>query len=295
MRTSAAGTVNSGVSSASRTATCGVLLSLCSSAAAAGQSVAESATDSTDPQPNTQQVNGIQTFMLPGGTVFQRQIVGESESKGVVAGGERLIYSNTKGLYSAKITPGYLVADDISTTAPDGCTLSRFTFQVTGKGNPSLPAAPYGVSWALYENCPNSWPEVYRPQLIIDGTEGSADFPDGDPRTIEFIPPEPVTIPTNFWLGFTFTGDNAGMVVGAPAFEGHTADVIDFPGFACNTDLGGFPSQPHASFNAEVFGAGCAPWPRDSTTPAAGQQSVVHVTQRLVLTGGKVSRRRAVT
>ncbi len=203
-------------------------------------------------------VPGIQTFKLPAGTVFKRHVVGERGRDGSVAGDERVIYSNTKGTYAVALPPRALIADDISTTAGDDCPLSRYTFQVTGKVDPSGVGGPYAVEFALYHVCPGvASPNMCRPWEIT-GTMGYASFPDDAPRTIEFVIPGTVPIPTTFWLGLSVSRANAGVIMGAPAMEGFSGDVFDYPWSACDADLGGFPDVPHASFNAELFGgAGC--------------------------------------
>ena len=40
-----------------------------------------------------------------------------------------------------------------------------------------------------------------------------------------------VSLLTNMWFGVTFSRANAGVVVGAPAEVGFSADVIDIAGF----------------------------------------------------------------
>jgi hypothetical protein len=73
---------------------------------------------------------------------------------------ETLIYSNTRGRVVIPIQAGFLVADDIATIAPDGCPLTRFTFQVMGNANGSvIEDRPYTVTYALYDTCPAALPE----------------------------------------------------------------------------------------------------------------------------------------
>jgi len=69
---------------------------------------------------------------------------------------EKLIYSNTLGQIIAQVPANALLADDISTIAPNGCTLSRYTFQVTGQGNPEDVGGSYQVEFSLYDHCPNA-------------------------------------------------------------------------------------------------------------------------------------------
>ena len=192
---------------------------------------------------------------LAPGTVFERTVVGTDVSP-VAAGGGRLIYSNTHG--SLAIAPGAdnLIADDIATTAAQSCELGYFEFDVTGRADPAKPGGPYSVRFALYDRCPGSIPTSEHVNAVIPGTEGEVSFPDERLRTIVFVPPNSsaILLPATFWLGMSFSTDNAGIVIGAPAFEGHSDDAFYFPGaVACISNFGGFPWQPHGSFNARVF------------------------------------------
>ncbi|MCH7596942.1 MAG: hypothetical protein IID35_10320, partial [Planctomycetes bacterium] len=193
-------------------------------------------------------------YPVPRGTFFQRHVVDDATS-GVAVGVERRIYSNTEGRVFAALGGGRPVADDITTTAPHNTVLGRYTFQVTGKANPAGQGGPYSVEFALYNQCPQSVRSADRPGLVVPGTAGIANFPDDAPRQIELVVPGDVTarLPTNFFLGVKLSHDNVGILMGAPAFEGHSDDSWDFPPFACASHLGGFPERPHASFNAEIF------------------------------------------
>ena len=185
---------------------------------------------------------------------FTRHVVG---ADGATAGapGERLVYRNTLGTFGAALGAGRLVADDISINAPDGCKLRRLEFPVLGTVDPNGTGGPYSLIFALYSNCPNSVPSASRPALIIPNSAVRLDFPDDEPRLISFVPPEgaDVVLLTNVWLGFTFSRGNAGVMVGAPAMVGFSADAHDFPGFSCYANFGGFPDYLHASFNAQIY------------------------------------------
>jgi hypothetical protein len=76
---------------------------------------------------------------------------------------------------------------------------------------------------------------------------------DSVPRYIDFPAVGNVPLPTNMWFGVKFNRNNAGMVVGTPPMTGFSCDQYDYPGFACDADAGGFPGQPQASFNLEIF------------------------------------------
>ncbi|MDO8631534.1 MAG: hypothetical protein Q7R41_13695, partial [Phycisphaerales bacterium] len=186
-----------------------------------------------------------------------------------VSGGpnERLIYSNTLGINAIRFGNGQLVSDDITTTAPVGCNLTRFRFQVLGRVISTDPGGPYTVRYSLYTTCPQAVTPAQRTHYTDDplpntgikirGTDGEITFPDDGPRTVEHVVDanNPVAIPTNLWLGISFTRTNCGTIVGAPAMVGHSPDNMDFTGtLACNAYLGGFPEQPHASFWAEMSG-----------------------------------------
>ncbi|MDO8632806.1 MAG: hypothetical protein Q7R41_20175, partial [Phycisphaerales bacterium] len=181
--------------------------------------------------------------------------------------GERLIYSNTLGINTIRFGNGQLVSDDITTTAPVGCNLTKFSFKVLGKVISTDPGGAYTVRYSLYNTCPQSVTSTQRAHytdealpntgIKIRGTDGEITFPDDAPRIVEHIVTDPsaVPIPTNLWLGISFTRANCGTIVGAPAMVGHSADIMDFTGsLACNSFLGGFPERPHASFWAEMYG-----------------------------------------
>ncbi|MFH1110489.1 MAG: hypothetical protein V1790_15015 [Planctomycetota bacterium] len=197
---------------------------------------------------------------IPEGAVFERHLVGGPEDTNVAGSSvERLIYSNTLGTFGVRLGAGNLVSDDIATTVPNGCKLRRYEFPVVGKVDPAGIGGPYTVDFALYRSCPGSVSVASRPGLIIPGTQGQSRFLDDVPRLISFVAGPNVSLQTNMWLGVRFSRGNAGVVVGAPALVGFSADSYDYPGFPCNADFGGFPDQPHASFNAEIYAdAGCS-------------------------------------
>lgn len=171
---------------------------------------------------------------------------------------ERLAYSNTLGGFAIALPSNQWVADDLTLTAVPGCALSRFSFYVSGRANPKEAGGAYRVDYALYDNCPQAGGSE-----IISGTEGSIDVPGAEQDAIVrvelVVPPEvEVALPPTVWLGVRPNRSNVGVVGGAPALVGYTADVLDFPGSACNADAGGFPGSsgdfsPHASVNAELF------------------------------------------
>ena len=199
----------------------------------------------------------LELFPIPPGTVFKRHVVGVADADFNATAGvdERLIFTNTLGTFAAALGANNLVADDIATTAPNGCKLRRLEFPVLGKVDPTGIGGAYSVDFALYSNCPGSVPVADRPALIIPGTQGHMSFPDDAPRVISFILPGTGTaISNNVWFGVSFNRANAGVVMGAPAHTGFSCDLFDYPGFPCNASLGGWPWQPYANFNLELFG-----------------------------------------
>jgi hypothetical protein len=188
----------------------------------------------------------------------------EDDEGGVAGPGERLIYENILGIHSINFPTNQPVSDDISTTAPDGCNLTRYKFKVLGKVLPTGASGAYTLTYGLYTNCPLAVgsTNAVRDLVRIPGTEGFLEFPDDAPRTIEHLVPAgtPVALPTNVYLGLRFNRGNCGTVIGAPAMTGFSGDIWDFPGFPCNGFLGGFPQLPHASFWLQMYGTtNCAP------------------------------------
>jgi hypothetical protein len=195
----------------------------------------------------------IQFVPLAPGTVFERHVVLADDADVTAGVSEQLVYSNTLGTFMAALGSGNLVADDITTTVPGGCKLTRYEFSVVGKVRPLDVGGPYTVDFALYRSCPGSVPVASRPGLIIPGTQGRSIFSDDAPRLISFVAGPNVSLQTNMWLGVKFSRNNAGVIVGTPPLQGFSCDQYDFPGFACNASLGGFPDQPQASFNLQIY------------------------------------------
>ncbi|MBI1825421.1 MAG: hypothetical protein HY287_05655 [Planctomycetes bacterium] len=198
-----------------------------------------------------------QFYPLPQGTSFPSW----TSSVASEAASERLIYSNTLGNVAAAFHADYLAADDITTIVPDGCALTRFTFQSTGRADPAQPGGPYSINYALYQFCPGSVTAANRPSLIIPGTSGTLNITDDGLRTNSIILPPNTVVPMSFYLGVTTNRANVGIIMGGLPTIGLSCDTFDYPSLACNSNLGGFPTQPHASFNAEFF--------TDATCPTA--------------------------
>lgn len=208
-------------------------------------------------------------------------IVADDAEGGVAGPGERIIYQNTLGTYAINFPTNQPVSDDIATTAPDGCNLTRYKFKVLGKVLPGGTGGAYTVNYGLYTNCPLAVgsTNAARDLVRIPGTEGVLNFPDDAPRDIEHIVPfeTPVSLPTNVYLGIRFNRGNCGTVVGAPAMIGFSGDIWDFPGFPCNGYLGGFPQLPHASFWTEMYGSTNCPnaFPGYKCSRASGGQALL--------------------
>jgi len=197
----------------------------------------------------------IQFVPLAPGTVFEPYTVFADDADVAAGVSEQLVYSNTLGTFVAALGGGNLVADDltITVTVPGGCKLTRYEFPVVGKFDPAGIGGPYTVDFALYRSCPGSVSVASRPSLIIPGTQGQSRFLDDAPRLISFVPGPNVSLQTNMWLGVKFSRSNAGVIVGTPPLQGFSCDQFDFPGFPCSNDLGGFPDQPQASFNLQIY------------------------------------------
>jgi len=208
--------------------------------------------------PEVSRIEDLELYPIDPDTVFERYVVGPDgvRIESPAAGDDGvLIYENTKGTFAAAFPQNGLVADDITTTAPGSCKLKRYEVQVTGRVSPTGTGGGYTVTTCLYNNCPQAIPQGQR--VCLANTSTSITFPDDAPRTIVFEIPDGgpvVPVPTNVWLGVQFNRANCGAIIGSPAFHGFSADLFDFPGFPCSANAGGFPNQPHASFNARMFG-----------------------------------------
>ncbi|MCH7839099.1 MAG: hypothetical protein IID38_02535, partial [Planctomycetes bacterium] len=189
-------------------------------------------------------------FPLAPNTQFTRDVVvlGGGADSAAAVGGEKLVYSNVNGKFVFVLPRNSTITDDLTLTAKPGCALRRFTFEVVGKADPTGLGGPYTVNWVLFDTCPAAG------GLVIDGSLGERVYPDDAPRTVDVELPEGVELPSStIWLGVRVNRSNAGVVVGTPPSWGFSGDILDFPLATCSGNLGGFPQQPHASFNAEVF------------------------------------------
>jgi hypothetical protein len=167
--------------------------------------------------------------------------------------------------------PAEVIGDDLSLAAVAGCELDRYVLTVNGNVDGSG-TGPYTVMAALYPSCPGAGDAA-----PIPGTACSVTLPDENPARVVCEAPPGTILPTsNLWVGVQFSRLGCGIAVGAPATKGFSADVLDFPGFACNARLGGFlPGGDggfygkHASFFLEVYTRGeCADPSSDPPTEA---------------------------
>jgi hypothetical protein len=184
--------------------------------------------------------------------VFKHHTVVAGDETGSVATGDDdegdLAYLNVNGRFVNSLRANELVADDLTLRVRKGCKLRRFSFQVSGRADPAGIGGPFRVFYSIYNTCPNAGGS------IIGGVTGLVDFADDAPREVEVVVPGDVNLPrTTIWLAVRFNRDNCGVVLGSPALTGYSTDVYDFPLLNCNGNIGGFPSFPHASFNAKVY------------------------------------------
>lgn len=144
------------------------------------------------------------------------------------------------------------IADDITTTALNGCELDRFIFRVSGDAaaDPKIDLGPYTIEYAFYPLCPSTDPSL----APIQGISGTVDFVDDGIYDVEIQIPDSTSIqlPTSFYFALTFFREGAGVYFGEPTEIGYSDDLIDHPGLACRANFGGYPIYPHASFQLEI-------------------------------------------
>ncbi len=195
--------------------------------------------------------------VTPAGTYRYGEVAGEEVS---CEDAPDSAYCNTLGfmvLGPGGTTPNRRWSDDISLAVDeaDGLFLHRFVFWVTGdrrQDGSGTALGPYTVHYALYRTCPGA----SAPPQVIPGTENEVTVSTnvGDITEIVHTAGSNVFLTTNeLWVGISFDRMECGMVIGAPATKGFTADRLDQPGAACNGGFGGFPGAPHASFNFELY------------------------------------------
>ncbi len=145
-----------------------------------------------------------------------------------------LIIPGTQGQVS--FTDQCLIAmdDDGDATVNDGCP----AVGPAEGGVQCLNAVDDDGDGRVNDGCP-----------AIGPAETDADIP----RMITFAPAGNAPLPTNFWIGVKFSRNNAGVIFGTPPMVGFSCDQYDYPGIPCTAWAGGFPNQPHASFNLEIY------------------------------------------
>lgn len=177
-----------------------------------------------------------------------------SEEPAAATGDEVLVYSNT--LWNSAFAPGggRQVGDDIAPVTHGACSLSRYEILVTGNAD-GRGTGPFSVDFALYEGCP-----VARGS-IVPGTAGHFEAPNEGLHLITLTVPADADapLPDPLWIGMTFSRSGAGWVGGAPALVGHSDHRLAYDLFGCSIVFGRFPSSPHSSFYARIWGRGECP------------------------------------
>jgi len=201
-------------------------------------------------------------YPIDGAALRATRVVVAANASGDVA--DKLVYSNTEGRFALEVPGNTLISDDLTLTVEGGCALRRLLFEVTGKAKPFAcsgtggDCGPYRVDYALYDACPNAGGQLIEGTAgcaSTDGVGGCLPIHTAGPIRLGLVVPSETTIPLppRVWLALRFNRDHAGIIVGAPALEGFSQDVFDYIGFSCAAGLGGFPGQPHASFNAQLY------------------------------------------
>ncbi len=184
-------------------------------------------------------------------------------------------------VYCNSLSPGWwqppggnaniVIGDDAALAAVAGCELDRYVLKVNGNVD-GLGNGPYTIEAALHTSCLGAGGAT-----PIAGTQCQVTLPDESPAFVVCDAPSgTVLTSSNLWVGLRFSRLHCGVAAGAPATKGFSADVLDFPGFACIADLGGFePDQQsdtygkHASFYLEIYTRGdCADPDSDPPTEA---------------------------
>jgi hypothetical protein len=202
------------------------------------------------------------TFVAPGGTYSYRGVVGLTSCENAADAA----YCNTLGFRirgPGGTVPNRRWSDDIALAVDeaDGLLLDRFVLRVTGdrlQDGSGAALGPYTVHYALYRTCPGA---STVPQ-VIPGTENEVTISTnigGITEIVHFTFGNVFLRTNELWVGVSFDRMQCGVVVGAPATKGLSADRIDAPGAACNGSFGGFPGASHASFYFELYVRNDAP------------------------------------
>ena len=208
----------------------------------------------------------VHRIVVIGGPGGGTTATGAVSSLGTTCEGDpSAVYCNTLG--TAAFAPGdplhlTRIADDVTLASVGGCILDRYVIRVTGDRNgdgSGTALGAYTVNFGLYEACPGAGADT-----PIEGAAGQVTVPAEEAGIIKEIVFHPsfganVELPPDFYLGVRFSRDLCGVILGAPATLGFSADRFDFPGFPCAAGFGGFPAGPHASFYAEIYVEGECP------------------------------------
>ncbi len=174
----------------------------------------------------------------PGGETFS--VAAETSTASPSAESSKLVYSNTLGRVVFGPSAGQRVADDILTTAADGCALDKFVFRVSGDedNNPDIDEGPFIVHYALHPVCPSAkscepW-NVSCPPLI-GGTSGSVMLPnEGLHEVTVVIPPQVCDGGLNDGQACNAPADCLPACVGGPSDGSPCQTFADCPGGECD-------------------------------------------------------------
>ncbi len=156
------------------------------------------------------------------------------------------VYSNTPppDVFLALGLPDIMVADDITTTAINGCPVSAYEFTVMGGGDGSGPG--FNATFDLYDGCPHGGG-----QLIPDAG-GVVPLPDdGLHEILVDLSASPLPAGRTVWLAVAVDSGEAGWVIGTPAQMGFTRNVYDFVYRQCEARFGG--TTLYAGYHARVY------------------------------------------
>jgi hypothetical protein len=202
-------------------------------------------------------------------------IAGEPDPDAACRNDDGAIYCNaiSPGWWEPPIdNPAIPVADDVAIAAVGGCELDRYVIKVNGDADGSGDTRPYSVTTLLYPTCPGATGATAIPgtvhvqDIATPGADGDVIVIPTPGATLQVPAGTSVRGVTNLYLSIRFSRLNCSIAVGAPATLGFSADSLDFPGFACKANLGGFlPDNQfesygkHASFYLELYATGdCA-------------------------------------
>ncbi len=227
---------------------------LCAVLASAAAAAEPAIVDNLEPS-DVILASSVESGELPEGAVLTPVPAGAKLTEHVYADGASstragdptgtLVYSNVRGAILLTLPAGFVMADDVFTTAVGGCNLAAYEVLVSGGGDGSGPG--FTVDFALYDACPGNSGQ------IIPGTAGSMDVLDDGLHLLTVdLAAAPVPVGSALWVGTSFSSASAGWMVGSQADIGFTDDVYDMV-FAprCEARFGG--TDLHAGFSAKLY------------------------------------------